>query len=386
MDYEQDAGESLERAHKITTQVVDEVARCVSEHHLIEEHQPVVVMVSGGSDSMALAYIACDLARRNLTGPVAFVHVNHLLRGEASDLDAEFVTSAAHALGVICYTFSVDIPLLLHTQGGNMEALARKERYAAAQRALADHCAKHNTPLAEGRLLVAHTQNDRVETFYMRSIVGTGPGGFRAMRYRHGQVVRPCLDVSREMLRDYLKARSVLAEAGQPYPIVRDRYRALWREDATNAHLDHLRAYVRAHMVPRALERNPRVLETLCRTMNAIADEDDYLASQAQKHARMLVKWEDAPAQACVLLPEFAREPLVLQRRIIYDLLSELLPVDTRIDQASIEAVRNCFDQQGPRSGHTDNIQGNLALSANKQGVRIEPMQAYRARRKPHKV
>ena len=31
-------------------------------------------------------------------------------------------------------------------------------------------------PLAEGRIVTAHTADDRVENFYMRSIVGTGPG------------------------------------------------------------------------------------------------------------------------------------------------------------------------------------------------------------------
>ena len=43
------------------------------------------------------------------------------------------------------------------------------------------------------------------------------------------------------------------------------------------------------------------------------------------------------------------------------------------------------FDDEAggkPRSGYVANIQGDLAVSANKRGVRIEPMSAYRARRK----
>ena len=106
----------------------------------------------------------------------------------------------------------------------------------------------------------------------MRSIVGTGPGGFRAMRYRNGPVVRPLLDASRDDLRAYLVERE---RAGEPVAV--DAEGALWREDATNAHTDRFRAYVRHEIVPRARMRNPQLLDVLCRSMNLIADEDDML-------------------------------------------------------------------------------------------------------------
>ena len=64
----------------------------------------------------------------------------------------------------------------------------------------------------------------------MRSIVGTGPGGFRAMRYRNGPVVRPLLDASRNDLRAYLVERERAEE-----PVAVDAEGSLWREDATNA-------------------------------------------------------------------------------------------------------------------------------------------------------
>ena len=56
---------------------------------------------------------------------------------------------------------------------------------------------------------------------------------------------------------------------------------------------------------------------------------------------------------------------------------------DARIESASIEAVLNAFDEEGlPRGGYVANIQGDLAVSANKQGVLVEPMAVFRARRK----
>lgn len=102
--------------------------------------------------------------------------------------------------------------------GDNMEAVARRERYAAANDALESLCRHAQTPISAGRIFTAHTQDDRVENFYMRSIVGTGPGGFRSMRYENGQVMRPFLDVSRNDLRDYLNRRAMDVEAGKTFP------------------------------------------------------------------------------------------------------------------------------------------------------------------------
>ncbi len=54
------------------------------------------------------------------------------------------------------------------------------------------------------------------------------------------------------------------------------------------------------------------------------------------------------------------------------------------METASVEAVLNAYDaaKGAPRGGYVANIQGDLAVSANKGGVRIEPMAAFRARRK----
>ena len=67
-----------------------------------------------------------------------------------------------------------------------------------------------------------------------------------------------------------------------------------------------------------------------------------------------------------------------LARRVIDRVLSLALGRDARIETASIET---CLDGLGT-SGFVSNIQGNLAVSYNKNGLRIEPMDAFRARRK----
>ena len=353
---------------------------CIAERGLATPVTPVLLMVSGGSDSTALAYLAAELRERGLLGPLGILHVNHRLRGADADADEAFVGRLADLLDIPLFARSIDIGALAVEEGGNVEAVARRERYRAADEALAELCRRAAVPIADGRIFTAHTADDRVESFYMRSIVGTGPGGFRAMRYRNGRVCRPLLDAGREDLRDYLRER---AETG--LPVVRDDAGALWREDATNAHTDRFRAFVRHEIVPRAKERNPHLLATLTRTMNLIADEDDMLQEQADALIDASAEWivPGTPAEGCVLLPSFGEAPVPLMRRALAAILQDVLGVDARVEAASVEAVLAGYRAPGiPDGGYVTNIQGNLAISANKHGVRIEPMSTFRARRK----
>ena len=318
-----------------TETLVDRAAAVLSARRLADADTPALLMVSGGSDSTALAYIACELRERGALGQLAMLHVNHRLRGEDADEDARFVAQLAELLDVPLFSCDIDIAGEAQRTGENVEAVARRERYLAANEALESLCLHAATPLADGRILTAHTADDRVESFYMRSIVGTGPGGFRAMKYRNGPVVRPLLDASREELRAYIAERE-----RDGAPVACDDAGCLWREDATNAHTDRFRAYVRHEIVPRAKERNPQLLEVLGRTMNLIADEDDMLEDMVDGlmagHVEALGDEYDA---GCVLAPAFGAEPLPLRRRAVMRALQLMLGRDARVETASVEAV-----------------------------------------------
>ncbi|MBQ3106573.1 MAG: tRNA lysidine(34) synthetase TilS [Eggerthellaceae bacterium] len=380
----------------------------IAQYELASAETPVLLMVSGGSDSTALAYLARKLHDAGEIGELAMLHVNHQLRGEDADADALFAAQLAELLEIPLFMCELDIAGEAARTGGNVEAVARHERYVAANEALRSLCHHAAAPIADGRIFTAHTADDRVENFYMRSIVGTGPGGFRSMRYQNGPVTRPLMDVSREDLRAYLAQREA-----DGLPMACDAQGRLWREDATNAHTDRFRAFVRHEIVPRAKERNERLLDTLCRTMNLIADEDDMLETMAGDLANRAVEWTQACEgmapdyeEGCVMLPEFGAAPLPLQRRACFNVLQLVLGADARVETASVDAVLAGFERGNrtdaelrsssescagdfqpsasakPKSGYVTNIQGDLAVSANKKGVRIEPMAVFRARRK----
>lgn len=363
---------------------LEKARAAIATHDLVAPDAAVLLMVSGGSDSTALAYLGAALREAGDVGPVAMLHVNHQLRGEDADADERFVAALAEALDIPLFICSIDIAAEAERSRENVEAVARRERYLAANEALRSMCQHEGRPLSEARIFTAHTADDRIENFYMRSIVGTGPGGFRSMLYRNGPVVRPLLDVTRDELRDYLAAREAAGET-----VVRDESGALWREDATNAHTDRFRAYVRHKIVPVAKEWNSALPEVLTRSMNLIADEDDMLCGMAEKLAEESAEWvaEDDTfgidrSEGFRLLSAFGKAERPLQRRAVLRLLEAMLGPDARVEAASVEAVLAGFANGAPNSGYVANIQYDLAVSANKRGVLVEPMAYFRARRK----
>lgn len=367
--------------------MIHAVEQTILKHTLCSPATPVVAMVSGGSDSTALAYLVHDLHEQGLVGQPAILHVNHMLRGEEAYEDQAFVESLANFLKIPFFACEIDVAEVARYSGGNIEAIGRHERYLAAHEALESLCRHVAVPISEGRILTAHTQDDRVENFYMRSIKGTGPGGFRSMLYQNGPVVRPCLDVSRQDLRNFL-----LDRARDDNAVVYDAAGNLWREDATNAHTDRFRSYVRHEIIPLAKEKNVQLLDTLCRTMNLIADEDDFLNDLAHRAYEEHLEWigtgdeEEGTLQGCKLSPAFGNIGKPLQRRVVLALLKVFLGEEARIETTSIEAVLAAFDEEGtPKRGYVINIQGDLAVSSNKKGVLVEPMAVFRARRKRSK-
>lgn len=387
--------------------VYERMKETIEQRNLIGEGDALLLMVSGGSDSTALAHLAAKLRDEGKLGALDMLHVNHKLRGKDADEDAEFVAQLAASLNIPLFACEIDIAGEAARSGENVEAVARRERYNAANEALMSMCQHEAIPLAQGRIVTAHTIDDRIENFYMRSIVGTGPGGFRSMLYQNGDVIRPLLDCSREELRDYLRQ---LAEAEGVEGTLASH--ELWREDATNAHTDRFRAYVRHEIVPRAREWNPHLDTTLGRTMNLIGDEDDMVDAMADDvleedalplgddgtpcdrryDATGLAEdelHEEEPftladyANGFLLRPAFGYALVPLQRRVVRKLLQAMLGMGERIDASSVEAVLAAFDDNcSIISGYVANIQGDIAVSANKQGVRVEPMSAFRARRK----
>ena len=203
---------------------------------------PGVVAVSGGADSVALLCALHEVG----AGPLTVGHVNHQLRGEASDGDEAFVRTLADRLGFRCEVAKLDPRPL----GGNKQAAARKQRYDFLH-------------ALGGWLATGHTRDDQAETVLHHLIRGTGLDGLRGIAAT-GPVMRPLLTVGRDEVLAYL------ANLDQPF-----------RTDASNADPGYTRNRIRAELLPLLRTFNPRVAEAVSRLAEQAAEVLDGAADRA---------------------------------------------------------------------------------------------------------
>lgn len=156
----------------------------------------VGLCVSGGGDSIAMMHLAARSFDRHR---LHIVTVDHGLRAGAAD-EIALVAGQAARLGIAhtVLTWTWD-------RQGNLQAAARAGRWHAIQKwAEAAHI---------DTIFLGHTEDDQLETLLMRLARGSGIDGLTAMAradWRDGlRVVRPLLDMSREMLRGWLRTEGI---------------------------------------------------------------------------------------------------------------------------------------------------------------------------------
>src|SRR6188472_619890 len=157
----------------------------------------VVAAVSGGSDSVALAFVLRDLAARGEIVFAGLAHLHHHIRGAEADADAAFVRALADRLGVAAIVSDADVPAGAAEHGVSIEVAGRHARQQFFRDAL--------TSINAERIAVAHTRDDQAETVILRLARGAGSSGLGAMAPRRDHIIRPLLDATRAELRDYLR-------------------------------------------------------------------------------------------------------------------------------------------------------------------------------------
>jgi tRNA(Ile)-lysidine synthase len=220
--------------------MADDLLSRVRATGLLAEGAGVVVLLSGGRDSVCLLSVAVELgcAARAL-------HVNYGLRAEAGD-DEAHCRALCSRLGVSLVVHHAPRP---EDAPGNLQAWARDVRYAAA-----------TAEAAGGLVAVGHTASDQAETVLYRLASSPGRRALLGMRPRSGRLVRPLLTVTREETGAWCRARGLE-----------------WRDDVTNASDEYARGRVR-HGLLAALEAvDPRAAANVVRTAQLLREEADVL-------------------------------------------------------------------------------------------------------------
>lgn len=294
---------------------------------------PVILMVSGGADSMALLHMAVteplDLGdgaglTRIANERLHVLHVNHLLRGEDADADQHFVQETCDSLGIPCTALRVDVAKLAQERDGNVEDVGRRVRYDAARELAQKLCAEQGVSRQKAKILTAHTADDRAETFMMNVMRGSGMSGLASIPRHRGLIYRPLLNYTHDQLKDWLKARDLD-----------------WHEDATNTDTHYLRAYMRHNVLPLLKARNPMLVQTVCKIADLMADEDDYLEGKAARKLRQITLRKSESSLVLDAL-KLSSTDVVIARRVVRIVARQLIPeawLEFRHVDAVLEAV-----------------------------------------------
>ncbi len=221
-----------------------------------QRYTSLALGVSGGADSVCLLRLLRDWQlRTGWSGRLIVFTVDHGLRAE-SPQEAAFV-------GEICQAVGISHRTLAWTgdkQAGNLQGEARHARYRLMAEAMKEVHAE--------ALVLAHHQDDQVETFLDRLTRGSGVYGLGAMQRieQSGpmglQILRPLLAVPKQRL------EATLQEIGQ-----------LWCEDPSNSSDAYKRVRLRklaAELAEEGLDTS-RLLDTANRLRRAASAIDAWV-------------------------------------------------------------------------------------------------------------
>lgn len=229
----------------------------IRDNELIKFRDKILVALSGGPDSVCLLNLLFEL-KEELNIEIAAAHLNHLLRGQDSFDDEEYVINMCGRMGIKCFTKRVDINEYSRQQKLSSEMAGRNARYDFFDEILKKE--------GFNKIATAHNANDQAETILFRLMRGTGLEGLGGIKaYRDDKIIRPILCLSRKEVEDYIELKKL-----NP------------RIDKTNFEKIYNRNKIRLDILPYMKENfNEDIIQTLNRMSLLLQKDNDFLENLA---------------------------------------------------------------------------------------------------------
>lgn len=296
-----------------------DVRRAVRETlELLEPDSLVLVALSGGADSLALAAATAFEAPRSGRRAGAIV-VDHGLQDDSASVAAHAAKQAG-SLGLEpVEVIRVDVG----DDGHGPEASARDARYAALREA--------QLRLSASRVLLGHTKDDQAETVLLGLARGSGAASLAGMPALTNEFARPLLAIDRDTTRAACRDESLE-----------------WWDDPHNLDDRYLRVRVRERILPMLeAELGPGVADALVRTAEQFREDEAAFAEQIDEFIEDAV--EPAEAGIAISVGVLEANPAALRQRLIrHVVLSEFGVSLSRAHTLEIARLVTDWHGQGP--------------------------------------
>jgi tRNA(Ile)-lysidine synthase len=296
----------------------------------------ILIGVSGGADSMALAMATIAEAKGPQVEVIAII-VDHQLQRGSGDVALRTKQMLLMKGCDRVEIYPVEVVLI-----DGMESSARRARYQAFDQAIDAYKPEY--------FLLGHTKNDQAETVLMGLARGSGTRSLSGIATENGKFIRPMLEITRD--------RTVTAcEENQISP---------W-EDPHNSDSQYLRVRARTSVLPLMEEQlGPGIVDGLARSARILREDADALDLIADELFATL-QFRDIEVSALEALPKAIRMRIL--RSAIYEAgaPSGALGAD---HLTPVEALVSDWHGQGvislPGGVKVERISGRLYLSTAK--------------------
>ena len=221
----------------------------------------IIVATSSGVDSVVL----CNLCKK-LDLDFSIAHCNFSLRGNESDLDAEFSKNFAKSLNVKYYSKTFNTLKYKKENALSTQMAARELRYAWFDTISIDY----------DYVLTAHHLDDQLETFFINLSRGSGLDGLSGIPVVANKLVRPLLNFSKDEILKFAKNNNIT-----------------WREDSSNNSNVYLRNDIRNNIIPRFKKFNPSLLKGFKNTLSFLQGSKSIIKEKIDEVSEMIVTKED---------------------------------------------------------------------------------------------
>ena len=262
------------------------------------------VAYSGGLDSQVLLTLSQKAVPQ---AQLRAIHINHGLNPQADAWQEH--------CRLYCAQLNVDFEfrkVKLNNTGRNLELKARQARYAVLESIVQE----------DDYILMAHHQNDQIETVLYRLLRGSGPKGLAGIpverKLGRGTLLRPLLKYSKEMLIEYAEASKLI-----------------WVEDGSNSNIDFDRNYLRQEIIPALKARWPEAGKSIQRSADLCIESEGLLNKLAEIDSGKFIVRNQA------YLPiQFMREMDSSRQRNILRYWFQILAEDFDVVKPGFEELR----------------------------------------------